>query len=98
MTSLKPCLGVPRVALHWNSTLPPVLTVWEVLDILDIHMMRCRYCVGKNTMTTTWAGEGKISSCGASLGSTSSTAWARAAPAALSAVQRYIPRSRTCSR
>ena len=30
MTSLGPCLGVPRVALHWNSTLPPVLTVWEV--------------------------------------------------------------------
>ena len=49
-------------------------------------------------MTITWAGEGKISSCGASLGSTSSTAWARAAPAALSAVQRYIPRSRTCNR
>ena len=51
MTSLRPCLGVPRVALHWNSTLPPVLTVWEVLYILDIHMMRCRYCVGKKILT-----------------------------------------------
>ena len=58
MTSLRPCLGVPRVALHWNSTLPPVLTVWEVLDILDIHMMRCRYCVGKKILLEKVPSEG----------------------------------------
>ena len=58
MTSLRPCLGVPRVALHWNSTLPPVLTVWEVLDILDIHTMRCRYSVGKKILLEKVPSEG----------------------------------------
>ena len=62
-------LGMPDLALHWYSTLPPVLMVWLT--------------------------EGKISILGASLGSTSSMALARAEPPLLSAVQRYIPLSST---